>query len=143
MRPTAKIMLVDDDPAFLEIYTELLAGHFHVDAAHAPAEALQLLADSGPYAVVVADLYMPGQGGLDLLRQIRRRSPRTRSILLTGQPDLGSAMEAVNDLGVAAFYTKGCDPQELIAKIHGILQAMDTASPVDVLTQEEKDFFKA
>jgi len=53
----------------------------------------------------------------------------------------GAAMEAVNDLGVVGFYTKGCPAEELIAKIRATLAARPTQTAADVLTQEEKDFF--
>ena len=74
-----KILLVDDDPLILEGYKRTLSREFLIEIAQGGKPALKLIADSGPFAVVVSDMRMPEIDGLQLLSQIRSLAPDTDS----------------------------------------------------------------
>ncbi len=70
---------------------------------------------NGPYAVVVSDMRMPEMDGVQLLAEIKLRSPDTIRIMLTGNADIQTAVDAVNEGNIFRFLTKPCS-KELLAK---------------------------
>lgn len=111
----AKILLVDDEPNVLQAYTRVLRGQYLLATAESGAQALSLLEQQGPYAVIVSDMRMPGMDGVHLLSEVRERFPDTIRIMLTGNADQQTATDAVNQGAIFRFLTKPCD-HELLAK---------------------------
>ena len=112
---TKRILCVDDDAELLEAYSRRLRKRFQIESAFGGEEALAAVLHRGPYAVVVADLRMPGLSGVQLLSKIKVCSPDTVRIMLTGHADLHTALEAVNDGNIFRFLTKPC-PVDLLAR---------------------------
>jgi len=108
-----KILFVDDDASILAGFQRNLRGRFAVDVAPGGADGLVALSEHGPYAVVVADMRMPGMDGVRFLAQVRARAPETVRIMLTGNSDQHTAMEAVNEGRIFRFLTKPCPPEDL------------------------------
>jgi ActR/RegA family two-component response regulator len=114
----AKILLVDDEPAVLAGYERSLYREFKVDTATGGELGLQAMLRSGPYAVIVSDMRMPGMSGAQFLAKARKSAPDTVRMLLTGYTDLGAAMEAVNEGNIFRFLTKPCAKDVLVAAIN-------------------------
>jgi response regulator RpfG family c-di-GMP phosphodiesterase len=112
---TEKILLVDDDSNILDAYRRSLSREFMLETALGADPALKLLADSGPYAVVVVDMRMPGMDGLQLLTRIKTISPDTVRIMLTGNADMETAINAINEGSIFRFLNKPCS-KDLMAK---------------------------
>lgn len=112
---TERILCVDDDPNVLQAYRRTLRKQFLLDCAEGPEEALEAVNQHGPYAVVVSDMRMPGMNGVELLAEVRRRAPQTVRMMLTGNADLDTALQAVNEGHIFRFLTKPCPP-EVFAK---------------------------
>jgi len=110
-----RILLVDDDVNVLAGYRRILSREFYLDTAENGEQALKVLADNGPFAVVVADMRMPGMDGIHLLSQIRTASPDTVRIMLTGNADMETAIEAINEGNIFRFLIKPCS-KEMMAK---------------------------
>lgn len=112
----ACVLVVDDDPALLELVAGLLAamGH-HVLGARDGAEALDVLG-CGSVEVLVTDLQMPVLDGLALLAQIRQRAIGLPAIVVSGSWTAAQREEALR-LGAARVMSKPVDPQELAAQI--------------------------
>ena len=110
-RPT--VLLVDDESAILETLSLQLRRDHKVLLAGSGAEALRLLAESGPVAAVISDLRMPGMDGVELLRRVQLEYPDTTRVLHTAQNDLHSAIAAINDGGVYRYLAKPVDGEEL------------------------------
>jgi DNA-binding NarL/FixJ family response regulator len=93
------VLLVDDEPAFLDAMAQGMAGEFEIVTAASAAEAVSRMA-MRKYAVVICDHILPGEAGLDFLIRMRERHPETRRILLTGymNPELLSRSMAVAEL---------------------------------------------
>ncbi len=113
----ARIMLVDDEPQVLEGLSRILRLRYDVDTATSGADALELLGRSGPYAVVVSDMRMPGMSGATFLAKMRELAPDTTRMLLTGQADLESAIAAINEGQIFRFLSKPCMPPHLLAAV--------------------------
>lgn len=111
-----RILMVDDEPNILAAYQRHLRNQFLVETAIGAEEALRLLREDGPYAIVVSDLRMPGINGNQLLKQVSHEYPDCIRIMLTGNADLVSAMEAINEGRIFRFITKPCPPA-VMAKV--------------------------
>jgi response regulator RpfG family c-di-GMP phosphodiesterase len=127
MKP--KILLVDDDRDVLTTSEAVLRSKFDVATALGGPAALDKIATSGPYGVVVADRQMPGMDGLELLGKIKECSPDTVRVMLTGNADLESVIRVVNESNIFRFLTKPCPGRFLVKavedaqKLHEIVVA--------------------
>lgn len=85
-----RILLLDDDQDFLELYREMLSTHLpslpEVRTASSGARALALL-ESEPFDLLIADLQMPRMDGLQVLAIAHRKYPQLRLMVLTGVRD--------------------------------------------------------
>src|ERR1035438_9523234 len=110
-----KILLVDDDSNILEGYRRGLIREFLLETALGGEQALTLAAENGPYAVVVSDMRMPGMDGIQLLSRIKALSPDTIRVMLTGNTDTDTAINAINEGSIFRFLNKPCS-KEVMAK---------------------------
>jgi len=108
-----KVLCVDDDANVLAGYQRNLRRRFEFETAPSGKDCLDLVERQGPYAVVVADMNMPGINGVELLARLREVSPDTVRIMLTGQADQKTAVEAVNHGQIFRFLGKPCAPETL------------------------------
>jgi DNA-binding NtrC family response regulator len=91
------------------------AGEFLIDVAQSGQEALGLIESQGPYAVVISDMSMPGMDGIGLLRRVKSTAPETARVMLTGNADMDTAVQAINEGSIFRFLNKTCD-KEIMAK---------------------------
>lgn len=117
-----RILCVDDDPNVLQAYQRSLRRRFRIETALGAEEALEAVRTQGPYAVVVADMRMPGMSGAELLAEVRRAAPETIRMMLTGHADMDTAMQAVNDGQIFRFLTKPCPPDQFAAALDAALE---------------------
>ena len=108
---TERILCVDDDPNILHAYQRALRRQYHIESALGGEEALDAVVNQGPYAVVVADMRMPGMNGVQLLAKVKELAPDTVRMMLTGNADQQTALEAVNEGQIFRFMTKPCPPE--------------------------------
>jgi response regulator RpfG family c-di-GMP phosphodiesterase len=108
-----KVLCVDDEPQVIQGLSLHLHREYAIVAAHSGAEGLTVLQEKGPFTVVLSDMQMPGMNGAIFLAQARVLAPDTTRMLLTGQADLRSAIDAVNEGHIFRFLTKPCPPDQL------------------------------
>ena len=102
------LLAIDDEPAILTIVERFgRQMGFEVETRTNPAAALAEFSKLDP-DVAVVDLQMPELGGLDVLKAIRRANPDCHVILLTGNPTIDTAIEAVK-LGASDYLRKPID----------------------------------
>lgn len=109
-----RVLLVDDEPHVLAALTRHLKGRFDVSTARSGLDALKVLEATGPVAVVLTDMRMPGMSGSALQARVRERYPSTTRVILSGQSDLSDAIRAVNEGRIFRFVVKPCPPEVLI-----------------------------
>ena len=91
----ANVLIVDDEVSIRTTLSAMLSREGHdVRAAVDGAQALDILAIR-PADVIVTDIVLPRQSGVSLLREIRQRHPNVQVIMITGEPDVNTAAEAV------------------------------------------------
>jgi response regulator RpfG family c-di-GMP phosphodiesterase len=116
--PTAegRILVIDDEPNICRLLQRYLGrlGYEVQTAGNAP-DALDLLA-KGRFDLVLTDLRLPGPSGLDLLVEVRSRSPGTRTILMSAHADVYAAAAAI-ERGVDQLIVKPFELEDLRARI--------------------------
>lgn len=112
------ILLVDDDELLRQrMGRALRARGFEVVEGVGVEDALSQLKTLRP-ARAVLDLRMPGGSGLELLKEIRRISPETAVVMLTGYGSIASAVEAMRE-GAVGYVTKPADADQVLAAFEG------------------------
>lgn len=117
--PDAWVLFVDDDRILLKTVSRAFSGQVMVETAQSGQEALDLLRREPAPAVAVVDQQMPGMTGVELLRRLKTDFPDMVRIMLTGQADLPTAIDAVNEGQVFRFLTKPValpDLQQVVAE---------------------------
>ncbi len=127
----ARVLVVDDKRGSREALRKMLAKEgFDVAMAH-DAETAAGMFDANPASLVITDLRMPGMDGIGLLRDIKRISPETEVILISGAGSIESAVEAMRE-GAYDFLTK---PLERVV----LLKAIGKAREKQALMRENAD----
>src|SRR5688572_9457305 len=111
-----KVLLVDDDEALRTAFLRALrrAGH-DVTVAKTGREAAEVLSGR-PVELVVSDVRMPHMDGIELLRVGRELDPDLSVLLMSGTPDLQTAMKAV-EYGAFVYLIKPVDLPKLEATV--------------------------
>ncbi|MBS2024948.1 MAG: EAL domain-containing protein [Deltaproteobacteria bacterium] len=108
-----RILIVDDDPSMRRTVERLLqSAGYEVQSIGSAEEARKSL-QSSVYDVVVSDLLLPGTRGTELLHSVRQSGNSVPFIIMTGSPDMHSAVQAAND-GVSRYILKPFRGQEMI-----------------------------
>lgn len=108
-----KVLFVDDEALLLEGVKRQLRKEFDITVAEGGEAALAVLADNGPFAVVVSDYNMPGMDGITFLNAVYQRHPHTILVMLTGRAELDVAVNALHNAHVSRFLNKPCPKQIL------------------------------
>ncbi len=106
-----KILLVDDDQNLLASMRRQFHKKLNLVTAPGGEDALTTMQHEGPFAVVVSDMKMPFMDGIEFLSRVSKESPDTVRIMLTGNADLQTAINAVNEGNIFRFLTKPCDTE--------------------------------
>lgn len=122
MADRPRVLFVDDEPAVLEAIAANLRRTFDVVTAPSGASALERLKADSTIRVVVSDMRMPQMDGATFLARAREVAPTTVRMLLTGQADMNSAIDAVNNGQIFRFLTKPCPRDTLRATVEGAVE---------------------
>jgi len=123
-----RILVVDDEPYVRDLIRDTLRARKYLAAtASNGIEALDLMARD-PFDIVVTDVVMPGMGGMDLVKQLKKLHPQVRVIVLTGYPrqsDIGDFLLQ----GADEFLPKPFRGNDLISVIHRVEQRIPPKPP--------------
>jgi CheY-like chemotaxis protein len=131
-----KVLCVDDDANVLESLGDSLEDDYEVVTALNGPRALELLDRKGPFTVVISDMRMPEMDGAELLGHVRKQSPDSVRILLTGQTDLEGAIAAVNRGHIFRFLVKPCPPPQLLGAVRAAVLQYKMATAEKVLLEQ-------
>lgn len=129
--PAKRILIVDDEPLVLMALRETLeSAGFEVDACGSPTQGLARVREH-EYPTVISDQRMPEMTGLEFLQEVRRLTPQTARILITGVLRLNTVVDAINQGEIFRFLAKPWLREELIATAenayqHFLLQRRNT-----------------
>jgi response regulator RpfG family c-di-GMP phosphodiesterase len=106
-----KILFVDDDLNILSGYKRALRKDFDIYTAEGGLEALSIINTESEFAVIISDMRMPGMDGIQFLRRVKEITPNSVRMMLTGNADQQTAIEAVNQGSIFRFMNKPCSPE--------------------------------
>jgi DNA-binding NtrC family response regulator len=111
-----RVLLADDEEKFLEVLSQRL-GTRGIDAETSTSgeEALVKIKNRN-FDAIVLDVMMPGIGGIETLKRIRKENPDVQIIMLTGRGSVDKAVEAMKE-GAIDFLEKPADINTLLNKI--------------------------
>ncbi|MEY2473332.1 MAG: hypothetical protein QOK28_2661 [Actinomycetota bacterium] len=131
----AKVLVVDDDRSIRHVLTRYLTlEHYGVVSAANAEEALVALHDEQP-DLVLLDVMLGEDDGLDLLEQMRATS-QVPVILLTGKSEESDRVMGLK-LGADDYVVKPFSPAEVEARIASVLRRTRPAAEAPVLTYDE------
>ena len=138
-----RILIVDDDPSMrMALMESVRRLGYDVQGAMDGADAVELVSRYKPW-LVVTDLKMPRLGGLDLIKEIKSRSPQTLMVLMTAYGTVETAVEAMkfgaSDYILKPFSTDLLERVIANLKARGADASMSPAAPIDqrsILTQD-------
>jgi two-component system KDP operon response regulator KdpE len=120
-----KVLIVDDEPSIRRaIRTTFGTLGFDIAEAVTGEQALPLLHSSN-FDAVLLDVNMPGMGGLEACREIRRQFPRMAVLMLTVRDHEDDKVEAL-DAGADDYVTKPFPVRELIARVRAAVRRSQT-----------------
>ncbi|MBW5810783.1 response regulator transcription factor [Yersinia kristensenii] len=118
-----KILLVDDDVELGNMLREYLSGEgFNAELVLTGKEGIAA-ALSGEYTALILDIMLPDMSGIDVLRQVRKKS-RLPIIMLTAKGDNIDRVIGL-EMGADDYMPKPCYPRELVARLRAVLRRFD------------------
>ncbi|MFP5238432.1 MAG: response regulator [Acidobacteriota bacterium] len=112
----ARILVVDDERDYNEtIVKRLRRRGYEAETALSGPEALELLGRKS-FDVALLDIMMPGMDGIEVLRELKKRTPEVEVILLTGHASVESGVLGMS-IGANSYLLKPVDFDELLAAI--------------------------
>jgi len=113
-----KILVVDDEKKVLIVARKILrSAGYDVEVCLGPEEALEIVANRGPVAVLFTDNRMPGMRGTELLEQVKRLAPSTVRVLTTAYYDQQLIEDIVNKGEAFRFVKKPIDFNKVLKVI--------------------------
>jgi len=130
------VLLVDDEPENLEVYSALLSNTAQVLVATSGTLALRTLEERSDISLIIADQRMEGMTGVELLAIVAVRWPEVVRIVLTGYSDVEPMLQAINQAKTWRFLIKPCDPEQLRSSVNEALRMKDKLELLDHLTRQ-------
>lgn len=135
--PRRTLLLVDDDVTLLDALARALTRRsWRVMTATSGDDAVAQARRHRP-AVIVLDLMLGDESGLDRIEELRDQSPGSRIVVLTGHATFGTAVEAMR-LGAHHYVSKPCTAERLLAAAEKGPPASRRSPPTASLAQLER-----
>ena len=128
-----RLLLVEDEPSTARMVAKGLREHaYAVDVAHDGSTAGLRLANTD-YDIVVLDVMLPGQNGLDLCRQLRASGKHVPVLILTARDGVDARVDGL-DSGADDYLTKPFEFRELLARIRALARRRSLPVSPDRIT---------
>jgi response regulator RpfG family c-di-GMP phosphodiesterase len=118
-----RILIVDDEPEITAILTDLFSGDYDCEAAASAELGIEALKNR-EFELVVSDITMPGMSGLDMIPYVKRLSPNTVVVMISGVQTVESAIGALR-LGAFDYVMKPFDLRQVEAVVSRALGHQD------------------
>ncbi|MET1023428.1 MAG: two-component system response regulator OmpR [Pseudoxanthomonas sp.] len=118
---TAKVLLVDDDVRLRELLLRYLESQGFEARGVGDAMQMRQALDRGHFDLIVLDLMLPGEDGLEICRRLRGQGVTTPVVMLTAKGDEIDRIVGL-ELGADDYLPKPVNPRELLARIRAVLR---------------------
>jgi DNA-binding response OmpR family regulator len=135
MKAPSKILVVDDEKRICRNVEKILTkNNYEVTHALSAREALEKMAQES-FSLLISDIVMPGQNGLELLKLVKKEWPLTKAVMMTAYASTETAVKAIR-LGALDYIPKPFTPNELRTTVEQALSGKLVAAPT---TQEQME----
>jgi two-component system, OmpR family, phosphate regulon response regulator OmpR len=133
MTPDAHLLIVDDDERIRGLLQKFLVRNgFLVSIARDASQARRILGGL-EFDLIVMDVMMPGEDGVTLTRDLRKRMA-TPILLLTARGEAANRIEGL-EAGADDYLVKPFEPKELLLRINAILRRVPSVKPAEPVRQ--------
>lgn len=120
----ASILIIDDDVTFCMMLKTLLEeSGYQVTSVFSPVEAKRII-ESRRFDIVFTDLRMPDISGMELIRLIKNKEPKTQIIMMTGYADISTAIESIKK-GAFNYIPKPLNRDEVLNIVQEALEQVN------------------
>jgi len=135
MLDRARVLVVDDESVVCESCRRVLSEEgYEVCTSTDPRQGLEQ-AQKENFELVIVDLKMPGVSGLEVLRGIKEKKPRTVVMIITAYPSVETAVKS-GRLGAAEYLLKPFTPDDLCSKVREAIQTGGDRTPSGARAEE-------
>ncbi|WP_207481836.1 response regulator [Arenibaculum pallidiluteum] len=124
-----EIVIADDEADLRELVSDYLEAHGYSTRVARDGRALDMALAARRADIVILDVAMPGEGGLEIARRLRASDPRLGILILTGDITLANRISGLRD-GADDYVTKPFEPRELLARIRSLERRLACAPPL-------------
>jgi DNA-binding response OmpR family regulator/GGDEF domain-containing protein len=136
----ARILAIDDQLYFRSFLDGLLSEEgFEVSTAASAPEAMEILAEGGPFDLVIMDMVMPDTDGVDMVARIRRDWPELAIVVVSGVGEVRSVVAAMKE-GAADYLLKPIDREGLVQSVEAVLGQRRARAETARLVDENLQF---
>lgn len=125
--PKAHILIIDDDDKLRQLISRFLIEQGHRVTQAASAEEARERLNGMIFDCLVVDIMMPGESGLDLVRDLKSRMPLLPCLMLTAMGEPGHRLHGL-EIGADDYMTKPFEPLELALRLKNILMRQQAVS---------------
>jgi len=131
-----RILFVDDEAAARQNYNTILTHYgYQVVLVSDVRQAVEALKNEGEFDLIITDMRMGRESGLDMLREAKKLQPTIEVIVLTGHAELANAIEAMK-LGASDYITKDTDYKEILVIVEKALEKRGLKSEINRLREQ-------
>ena len=111
-----KILICDDEEGIRESLKIILADHYELVAVDSGEMAVEILSHAKDIKIMLLDIKMPKTHGLDVLKEIKKKHPPLKIIMVTGYKSVETAAEAAK-LGATGYIVKPFKSQDILETV--------------------------
>ncbi|MBL6077633.1 nitrogen regulation protein NR(I) [Belnapia sp. T18] len=137
MSDSRTILIADDDRAIRTVLSQALGRSGYQVRATSSASTLWRWVEDGEGDLVITDVVMPDENGLDLVPRIKRIRPEMRVVVMSAQSTFMTALKAAQR-GAFEYLPKPFDLKELLAVVERALAAPQAPAPAEEAEPEER-----
>lgn len=138
MRNMTKVLIIDDDVSFCKMLATFLTKRsFEVETAFSAETAMQKLEEIS-FDIVLSDVRLPKKDGIEVLKIVKSKMPKTQVILMTGYAQVSLAVDAIK-MGAFDYISKPINPQKLLEVLEN---ALESDIPENTKTLKSQKKFK-
>src|SRR6185436_1309120 len=119
-----RILFADDEKSLQEFMRSELPRLGHEVTVCPDGRAAMKALEKGTFDAAILDLRMPGMNGIEVLEHLKKVSPDTEAVMMTGHASMETAVEAMR-LGAADYITKPCKLTELEVLLQKVCERRD------------------
>lgn len=132
LQDKSHVLIIDDDDRLRELISRFLSDHQFIVTSAGSAEEARMRMQGMHFDMLVVDIMMPGETGLELVRDLKRANPLLPCLMLTAMGEPGHRLHGLES-GADDYMTKPFEPLELVLRIKNILARAQTP-PADSTT---------